>query len=155
MDDEISISVTLPLDSDGFLRRECPTCEHQFKWFNHQEGDADAESVDQYFCPLCGVAAGVDAWWTPDQIEYAQAAGGPDIDRFVQDALGEAFKGLKGVSFKQNPGFTVGIDAPDPLVEPDDMIIVEPPCHPNEPLKVPEASTEQVHCLICGRPFTV
>jgi hypothetical protein len=34
MDDEISIPVAMPLDSDGFLRRECPTCQQQFKWFS-------------------------------------------------------------------------------------------------------------------------
>ena len=28
------------------------------------------------------------------------------------------------------------------------MVIVQPPCHPNEPLKVPEDATERVHCMI-------
>ena len=63
--DEIEIPVTIPLDNDGFLRRECPSCEEEFKWYAHEEGDADAETVDQYFCPLCGVASGVDMWSTP------------------------------------------------------------------------------------------
>ena len=27
----------IPLDSDGFLRRECPTCEREFKWLLHRE----------------------------------------------------------------------------------------------------------------------
>ena len=44
--DEIEIPVTMPLDGDGFLRRECPTCEEEFKWYAHEEGDADAEAVD-------------------------------------------------------------------------------------------------------------
>ena len=90
MDDEISIPVSLPLDSDGFLRRECPSCEQQFKCFSHEDGDPDAEAVDQYFCPLCGTAAGVDAWWTPEQLEYAQGAAGPELDRLVQDAMKDA-----------------------------------------------------------------
>ena len=33
---------------------------------------------------------------------------------------------------------------------PDDMVMVEPPCHPAEPLKVPEDATGSVHCLVCG-----
>ncbi len=153
MDDEISIPVAMPLDSDGFVRRECPTCEQQFKWFSHPEGDSDAEHVDQYFCPLCGVPAGVDSWWTPEQLEYAQGVAGPEFDRLVQDAVNGAFKGLKGLSFKPNRNFTLGIPNPDPLVEPDDMVIVEPPCHPDEPIKVPEHATERVHCLMCGSSF--
>ena len=154
MDDEISIPVTMPLDSDGFLRRECPTCERQFKWFSHPEGDPAAEPVDQYFCPLCGAPDGVASWWTREQLAYARGAAGPEIDSSVQDAVKEAFKGLKGVSFKPSRNFTLGVEAPDPLVEPDDMVIVEPPCHPNEPIKVPEQATEHVHCLICGSSFT-
>ncbi len=30
MDEEISVPIEIPLDLDGFLRRECPTCEEQF-----------------------------------------------------------------------------------------------------------------------------
>jgi hypothetical protein len=32
MSDEVQLSMSLPLDGDGFLRRECPTCEREFKW---------------------------------------------------------------------------------------------------------------------------
>jgi hypothetical protein len=35
------------------------------------------------------------------------------------------------------------------------MMIAEPPCHPNEPVKVPEENVSTVHCLMCGEPFAV
>ena len=151
MNDEIRVPVSLPLDSDGFLRRECPTCEREFKWFSHEEGDADAEVVDQYFCPLCGVASGTDSWWTPAQLEYMQGVSGPAIDQFAQDLIANAFKGLR---FKPNRSFSFGIDTPDALAELDDMTIVEPPCHPSEPVKVPEEDAARVHCLVCGTLFS-
>lgn len=154
MDEEISIPVSLPVDQDGFLRRECPTCEEQFKWYAHEEGDSDVEIVDQYFCPLCGVASGVDAWWTPAQLEFAQGAAGPALDERVQDLVADAFKGVKGLNFKPDLNFSLEIPTPEPLTEPDDMVIVEPPCHANEPIKVPEAATTRVYCLICGTPFS-
>lgn len=154
MDEEISIPVGLPVDQDGFLRRECPTCEEQFKWYAHEEGDSDVEIVDQYFCPLCGVASGVDAWWTPAQLEFAQGAAGPALDERVQDLVADAFKGVKGLNFKPDRNFSLEIPTPEPLTEPDDMVIVEPPCHANEPIKVPEAATTRVYCLICGTPFS-
>lgn len=154
MNDEIRVPVSLPLDADGFIRRECPTCEQEFKWFSHQESDPDAEIVDQYFCPLCGVASGTDSWWTPAQLEYMHGVSGPTIDRYVQDSIEKAFKGVKGMSFKPNRSFSFGIETPDALVEPDDMIIAESPCHPNEPVKVPDETTK-VHCLVCGSAFAI
>ena len=155
MDDEIKVPIELPVDDDGFLRRECPSCEQQFKWYVHQEGDPDAEVVDQYYCPLCGVPSGLDTWCTPDQLDYAQGAAGPALDQYVSDIVAGAFKGIKGVEFKPNRDFTLNIPTPDPITEPNDMVTAQPPCHPNEPVKVPEASTGQVHCLICGTAYAV
>jgi hypothetical protein len=60
---------------------------------------------------------------------------------------------MKGITFKPNANFSLDAEPPDPLHEPDDMVIVEPPCHPNDPLKVPEAATDLVYCLICGTEF--
>lgn len=151
--DDIEISVAMPLDSDGFLRRECPNCNQEFKWFSHEPDDSDAERVDQYFCPRCGEPSGIDTWWTPAQLEYAQRSAGPQIDQAVQDSFKDAFRGLENVTFKPDSNFTLGIPTPEPLIEPDDMVIVEGPCHPSEPLKVPEDSTSRVHCLICGELF--
>lgn len=155
MGDDINISVDLPLDGDGFLRRECPNCEQEFKWFNHEEGEGatDAENVEQYYCPRCGVAAGLDSWWTPDQLEYMQSAAAPEIERAIGDAFQDAFRGVKGMKVSANRDFRLDIDNPGQLTEPDDMVIVEPPCHPNEPLKVPEEAASRVHCLVCGEPF--
>jgi hypothetical protein len=155
MDDEIKVPIELPLDDDGFLRRECPVCEQQFKWYVHQDGDPDAELVEQYCCPLCGEMSGLDAWCTPDQLDYAQGAASPVLDQYVSDMMAEAFKGLKNLKFEPNRDFTLGIPAPDPIAEPNDMVIAEPPCHPNEPVKVPEASTGRLHCLICGTVYAV
>ena len=33
------------------------------------------------------------------------------------------------------------------------MIILAPPCHPWEPVKVSEEAIARIHCLICGAPF--
>lgn len=155
MDEEISIPISIPIADDGFLSRECPTCERRFKWFVHSEGDPDAEQVDQYFCPLCGVPAGTDAWATPEQIEYAFGAAGPEIDQAVQEAIGNAFGGVKGISFEVDRNFSLEIETPAPPVEPDGFVTVESPCHPNEPIQVPESVTSSIHCLVCGTAFAV
>lgn len=153
MDDEIRVTISLPLDSDGFMRRECPSCEREFKWFQHDEGDPNAEPATQYFCPLCGVPADLDSWWTPAQLEYARGSAGDALGQAVEDAVAGLFKGVKGMTYRPNRSFALEVPIPDALIETNDMVIIEPPCHPNEPLKVPEGSTQHVFCLVCGASF--
>jgi hypothetical protein len=73
MSDEVQLSMSLPLDGDGFLRRECPTCEREFKWLPSpdqlEEGNGesraaapDAQPPEAYYCPYCAVTAPPDAW---------------------------------------------------------------------------------------------
>lgn len=128
----------------------------EFKWHDGHDGDVppDATEPDQYFCPLCGNAAGPEEWWTQDQLNYAQeAAAGPAL-RETADALAQAFKGIKGMTYTSGPA----LDEPEPpaaLHEPDDMIAVASPCHPWEPIKVPaERLATSVYCLICGALFS-
>jgi ribosomal protein S27E len=154
MDDEIHFAVDLPLDDDGFLRRQCPSCENEFKWFSSDEVDGDSATTQQFFCPLCGQAAGVDAWYTDQQAEYIQQVGTPEIDRHIQDMLSDAFAVVKGMSFKANSAYTSQEGVPDALVETNDMTIVEPPCHPGEPVKIPASNLTSIHCLICGSLFS-
>lgn len=155
MDDEVRIDFAMPLDADGFLRRECPTCEREFKWFHHPEGDLDAEPVDQYFCPLCGAPAPTNTWLTQPQALAARELAQTAALRLVQDALGDAFRGSNHVRYK--PGQPPATPTPpdELLHEPNDMSIVEPPCHPNEPVKVPGEALGQMHCLVCGSVFAV
>lgn len=147
--------MSIPLDSDGFLRRECPTCEQQFKWHPNDDDAPDIEVVNQYFCPLCGVPSGLDTWWTREQLEHAQALVMPEAMRQITDALDGAFKASKHVRFKRSSSGNGDLPVPDVLHDPDDMVIVEPPCHPSEPVKVPDSATSRVYCLICGEPYSV
>jgi hypothetical protein len=58
--------MSLPLDSDGFLRRQCPTCERELKWLAKEEEGEDplTEPEGGYFCPYCAIQAPSDSWWT-------------------------------------------------------------------------------------------
>lgn len=149
-----SFSIELPLDSDGFLRRECPACRQEFKWHwgptaSRPEGEVDPPL---YWCPLCGQSAPPDAWWTQAQLDYQQAVAMSHAGEILNGTMKRAFRGVKGISFKANAS---GLPVPDSLHEPDDMLIVEPPCHPWEPVKVPEEYQEPFHCLLCGARFAV
>lgn len=155
---EFSIPVELPLDADGFIRRECPHCEQQFKWHS---GPANAEAEEQpapetYYCPLCGQPAGLDSWWTKEQLEYVEEAAAPSVLEAMEAEVDKMFKGLNGPNITvRRTGRSESPEPPMPLLEPNDMVIVASPCHAWEPIKAPEARVAPLHCLVCGAAFAV
>ena len=150
---DIELSVSFPLDSDGFLRRACPTCSREFKWLPG-ETEAESPSPEQYFCPYCGTSATPDAWFTLEQQAYIETAMfdavlGPsleDLDESIQQ-VNRSSGGLLEIS--------ASVEHPEqrqaqPVFEPDDMRQVTFDCHPKEPIKVDEAWPGPVRCLSCG-----
>ena len=62
----------LPVDDDGFLRRECPDCLQEFKWHQGPTGDRPEGEADLVvcYCPRCGASAAPDQWWTQEQLAF-------------------------------------------------------------------------------------
>ena len=146
-------SVPIPLDGDGFLRRECPHCHEEFKWHNGPTADRPEGQVDPavYHCPRCGVPAGPDEWSTHEQDAYMEQLAIGHGFREASDMIEQALRGAKSWTYKPSDA-----DEPTPpaaLHEPNDMIILASPCHTWEPVKVPEEATGRVYCLVCGEPF--
>lgn len=147
----MDILIQYPLDTDGFVRRQCPVCGAQFKW--HDESvNAEAEAIPEppsYYCPLCGNPASTDEWLTDEQTRFR--------DRHVERATYQAVTGELSQMFRNSPGITYKAgrapSAPPPLAEPDDMVIVASPCHEHEPVKAPQEALSHLYCLICGAEF--
>jgi hypothetical protein len=153
MDDDVTeFSMSVPLDEDGFLRRQCPTCERVFKRLAAQ-GDEDQGAEppeDGYFCPYCAVQAPLSAWHTERQIEQARAVVmrekiGPMLDDFKRSVEGSQGSGL----VQANVNYDLP-DAPEPMTEDASMRRVDFACHPGQSVKVRDDWTGPVHCLICG-----
>lgn len=156
----MEIPLTLPLDDDGFLRRECSQCGRQFKL---HPGPASAEAEGrsdpaELHCPICGQPGTSDSWFTQDQIDYVQAQAMAAATDRMNEATKDLFKSFSGnrslIGVTHSGGFD-GPDAPAPVVEPNDMVIVSSPCHGYEPIKVPESRPEQLHCVVCGQAFVL
>ena len=153
MSDKTTFQISIPLDKDGFLRRECPTCEREFKWFHTPEGsDATIGPADGgYFCPYCGVQAQPNMWQTQAQVKLVR-------ETAMSEVVGPILRDFAaGISSRNKPGAMVQVKAsyseppaPEPLAEDDDMVQVDFPCHSTEPVKVLEDWDSPVHCLICG-----
>lgn len=150
--------ISIPLDGDGFLRRECPTCEREFKWLPTDAGDESTEGaaaeVDPagYYCPYCGVQADPGSWLTKAQVALVHHVARREfVEPMLRDWMFDLErKSSEHVKFKANPNF--GDDSSEPeLAEEDDMRRVDFGCHPSEPIKVLDAWDGQLRCLICGK----
>ena len=150
-----SLYVDIPLDSDGYLRRECPECARQFKIEIADEDES--RSVDRLHCPYCGRSALLDQWFTEEQVQYFR-------DRVVSDVVNPALRGfteqLQRASRASEGliGFEVkseGLDEPPPrrLREEDDMVRVRFSCC-EETVKVSPDWGRELHCVVCGTTDT-
>jgi len=146
---EVQLSVSFPLDSDGFLRRRCPTCDRDFKWF---ESDESAEAPPGgCYCPCCGIQA--HEWFTRAQAQLIQQAiqreiFEPAIEK-VSKALADAARqshGLLQYEGSRDPRRTDH----GPLTEDNDMRRIDFECHPEIAVKVGETWENSVYCLLCG-----
>lgn len=146
----------MPLD-EGFLRRQCPNCNREFKWHSGPTEDRPADATDPpfYYCPYCGSPAGHDDWWTEAQLSQAQQLVAGEGARRINDELRAMAKRQRGGFVKLTVTPVPEPEPPSPMVEPSDMVAVSPPCQPWEPFKVLEDWTEPVHCLICGQQFAL
>ena len=125
---DIVIPIQLPIDDDGFLRRECPLCVRQFKvetsseeqqsWIQNEldayllqsgisteseELDTESENEDdvlEFLCPYCGQLANYDHWWTQEQLAYIHVF----AHNIMAQIVNEAFKPLKRRSSTQKKG---------------------------------------------------
>lgn len=148
--------IELALDDDGYLDRQCPSCERYFRWhYGPIEGAAPGEpDPDSYFCPYCGFRAAIDQWWTTEQAEAIQQAALGVVLTEVQRSLSDASRSSKDVKFQVGdvppppPG-------PVPLDDVDELLAVASPCHPYEPVKISDSWAQPVHCLVCSAQFAL
>lgn len=149
--------VSIPLDSQGFLRRECPQCERHFKWHHGpvEPVPEDAPDPVEYFCPYCGESAPPDQWWTRDQVEFIQTTALRETLPEVEAELRRSLEPLGRTGILRAEVRSDAVNPPPPLFESDDMQGVASPCHSYEPIKILEDWSAPIHCLVCGKPFIV
>lgn len=152
----MQLGFSVPLDGT-FLRRECPSCNREFKWHSGPAPNRPADAVDPpfYYCPYCGTPASSDDWWTKDQLEYAQQLLNVEGARLIDDEARRLVQRHRSGPLKVTIKPGNAPVPPAPLVEKSDMVAVASPCHPWEPIKLIETWVDPVHCLICGELFAI
>jgi len=105
---ERTISIDLPLTSEGMLGRQCPHCEHRFRI------DAEEYRNQHYLnlsCPYCRWIADFDEFHTDEQVAYSKSVSMNELENMVVDRLEEVFGsgsvegGLQDTT-PQSPHFT-------------------------------------------------
>jgi hypothetical protein len=123
----VELSVSFPLDADGFLRRECPTCEREFKWrHSEDEGESEPMADSGYFCPYCAVQARPESWFTKPQQALVESAihrkvVGPALDEFGRsEAVFPAFLRIRllRLTFLGDPRVALKLPSPVPKTHP-------------------------------------
>src|SRR6266566_2219779 len=96
------LSISIPIDNDGYFDRRCPSeaCQADFKVL--MEDWKHKVSDDQVFCPICREKAKATEWNTPEQLEYIRQAGVNHIQGIIGQALSQ-----DAIDFNrsQSPGF--------------------------------------------------
>lgn len=156
---EEHIDISLPLDSEGFFRRECPYCGRQLKWWYTPPSVSsdETEPPEAYFCPYCHDAAPPSSWWTKEQVEYMQKVAaarvlGPRLRQFGKNLRSNSRKTGGSISFELTGSYP---SEPLNLTEPDDMVRLDFPCHLEEPIKVEDDWEDATACPTCGIRYPI
>ncbi len=152
--EDAEFTLSFPLNDDGFLRRACPTCSREFKWF-HSEDDGVDEPPEEYFCPYCGVAAALDERQTGEQMRYSKEEAvarvmGPTVED-LERSFGSGGRSAGGL-FK----ISMSVEMPErrqaaPVFEPNDMRRIDFACHPmSRPKSTRRGPVRFIVCSVGG-----
>lgn len=173
----MQIELSIPLDSDGYLRRECPFCRKQFKVLipederenlasraiqDHLPEDLEVDTVDDehvdqgtLVCPYCGQEHSVRAWWTQEQIEFFTQHARKIAHEIIQQTLGKSLRNLQ-----RSSGGLISVEVEtdfdalgEPIIapDPDDMTLFALPCC-ERAIKIEDDWPGTIHCPYCGFP---
>lgn len=65
---DFTVSISIPLDDDGMMGRECLECERFFKL-----KPGTGLETNETHCPYCDYHGNADTFWTKAQLEYAES----------------------------------------------------------------------------------
>lgn len=154
----------LPLDSEGFSRRECPRCRAEFKlrWSAREPavlacamarrvamGSAEITAPPARFCPYCASSAAADRFFTPEIQRHLDTEA-----RHLEEEVRWLRLRLPPEWLSENPGHSHEPLAPAPRgilrrEQDDDLCRIDLPCCGVEQ-KVSGAWVGPIRCHLCG-----
>ncbi|OCA87331.1 hypothetical protein [Pseudobacillus wudalianchiensis] len=142
----MKIPVSIRLDDNGLLRKECPFCEREFKVFYNEHTE---ETQSKCYCPHCGLPAPSAEQLTRDQGQHIVDLAKNEFINLVNKEFGRMKQRVKSpyikVDFKP-------LEKTDPRIqiELNDMEEIITSCC-NEPIFLNSPLTWKViYCHKCG-----
>jgi hypothetical protein len=86
--ESVKTEVSLPLDENGYLDRECPAPECQFQFKILVEDWKNICRDEEVFCPMCRHAAPAKSWFTTEQVDKINNT----ARSVIGTAIGQAMK---------------------------------------------------------------
>src|ERR1700684_1166545 len=84
---ETGMQVGIPMDSDGYLDRECPAAECEFEFKVHGDDWRGIVTDEHVHCPFCGHVADSGKWFTQEQLEILGESARAQLSALIGDAL--------------------------------------------------------------------
>ena len=94
---DVILSFTIQGDSEGYVTFECPYCGSEFKLQAGEYQDEDI-SVDELFCPYCGLTKDPAEFWSADVREQVEIL----TENYMADLINEAFGKMKKSMNRKN-----------------------------------------------------
>lgn len=144
----ISFSINIPTDSDGYFNLCCPYCKNDFKI--HGAEFNETEIVDIY-CPVCGLIAEFNSFYTDKVKSKVRSI----AKNYAEDFIYQIFKDLER---KNNRNKYVKIKAKKKpttdvleLYETDNHLVIVKKICCNSHFKVTELDKWLIpYCIYCG-----
>ena len=145
---EVRLSISIPLDEDGFTELECDFCKIRFMI----TGD-DYENKDMpfFFCPICGLPNNLGTFYCPEILEKAQQMAAEWAMKEINRTFGKTIKDINKSGILK---MSMEMPRPEPDIELykpiDDYTMHKTKCCQMS-IKVRAIDEEiGIYCPICG-----
>lgn len=144
----MELSLSIPLDDDGFIEMECDYCKNRFMLHEHVYSD-DANL--HFFCPVCGLPNSINTFYCPEVLEAATRKAANILNEEIQRQLGPTIR-----QFNKNGLITLSLDTPHEQPEKElykpinEYILLHQSCCDIDVKVLDFDSQIGVYCPICG-----
>lgn len=146
MSDNVTFSISIPSDSEGFVIQQCSLCGEFFKM---TPSDIENESQLQIWCPSCGLNP--DSLITDEVTDLAMKMANNHVADLVNDFSKNLSKKFNSRSIKFKNGSKLKKEANDPLFSKVENLELHTYdcCHKAAKIS-PSLKMEGGYCPFCG-----
>lgn len=101
----MDLSISIPLDEDGFIEMECDYCKNRFML--HQTVYSDDANL-HFFCPICGLPNAINTFYCEEVLEAAQQMALNYLSDEIQKQLSPSIR-----QFNRNGLLKMSLKVPD------------------------------------------